>query len=315
LLFEVRYGFAGKYSNVFEKLQREIPNIVDVPSPDHMTAKERHEARCLCEDNSFSPDHYLADLMDNVYLEEAILTYKPHWQKELAKFRKQSKVKVEPLSVCCSTDPVKNKSDILEPNAEIIPFTPKHLDLLKQLPKKEYLLDSEIKREVYLGLVDIMLAYVYNHITCEGENNIESAWTICKLSASLSWLQVFRADLKEVVVTFFRRSLSFPLYRHWSLSQFVLNETRDLFLLGRRKLLVCLLEIHHLFSLSDHFYVLNDIFITDYCVWIQYASSEAIASISEALGKCTVSREEIPWELLELEQAAQLVADEASSDD
>ena len=29
---------------------------------------------------------------------------------------------MEPLSVCCSTDPVKNKSDILEPNAEISSF-------------------------------------------------------------------------------------------------------------------------------------------------------------------------------------------------
>ena len=40
-------------------LQGEVPNIVDVPDPDHMSARERHEARLLCEDSSFSADHYL----------------------------------------------------------------------------------------------------------------------------------------------------------------------------------------------------------------------------------------------------------------
>ncbi len=41
--------------------------------------------------------------------------------------------------------------------------------------------------------------------------------------------------------------------------------------LGRRKLLQCLLAIHQTLSSSEPYYVLNSLFLTDYCVWIQRA--------------------------------------------
>ena len=41
-----------------------------------------------------------------------------------------------------------------------------------------------------MGMLDILYAYAYNHRTVMGENNVESSWTIAKISSSLSWLQV-----------------------------------------------------------------------------------------------------------------------------
>ena len=38
---------------------------------------------------------------------------------------------------------------------------------------------------------------------------------------------------------------------------------------GRRKLLQCLLSIHSTLNSSEPYYVLNNLYITDYCVWIQ----------------------------------------------
>ena len=38
---------------------------------------------------------------------------------------------------------------------------------------------------------------------------------------------------------------------------------------GRRQLLKCLLEIHAVCREDDPWYLLNDLYITDYCVWIQ----------------------------------------------
>lgn len=60
------------------------------------------------------------------------------------------------------------------------------------------------------------MAYCYNHRTTEGENTVESAWTLSRLSATLSWLEV-HASVEECVVTSFRRMLVFPLYRHFVL--------------------------------------------------------------------------------------------------
>lgn len=65
-------------------------------------------------------------------------------------------------------------------------------DLLKELPNKEYLLDSNETTKVSLGLVDILFASCYNHRTTMGENTVESGWTINKLSSTLCWFQVDR---------------------------------------------------------------------------------------------------------------------------
>lgn len=38
---------------------------------------------------------------------------------------------------------------------------------------------------------------------------------------------------------------------------------------GKAAVLKCLLDIHKIFMESDPAYILNDLFITDYCIWIQ----------------------------------------------
>jgi len=43
---------------------------------------------------------------------------------------------------------------------------------------------------------------------------------------------VFKGSVHEVVYCNLRRSLCYPLYRHWQLAQAVLQDTRDLFHLG-----------------------------------------------------------------------------------
>ena len=47
-----------------------------------------------------------------------------------------------------------------------------------------------------------------------------------------SCVQVFRGNAGEVAYCSVRRSLCYPLYRHWQLVQCVLQDTRDLFHLG-----------------------------------------------------------------------------------
>lgn len=71
-----------------------------------------------------------------------------------------------------------------------IAFSEADVDLLKELPSKEYLLEDEDVKKLYLNLVDILYASCYNHRTTLGENTVESSWTINKLSSTLCWFQV-----------------------------------------------------------------------------------------------------------------------------
>lgn len=51
-------------------------------------------------------------------------------------------------------------------------------------------MNKEERKTAWLSLVDILYAFSYDFRTTLGENTVESAWTINKLSATLCWLQV-----------------------------------------------------------------------------------------------------------------------------
>lgn len=291
------YGFASRHRGVFSKLQEEVPSIVDCSDPDHMTGHERRVARIAHEEASFDPDHYLADLMDNDYI-KTLMEFVPPWQSEVARWN----------SLCKN-----GSSRDVEADQVIVPFCEAERDQMKELPNKEYLLGKATQYSLYLGLVDIMFAFTYDFRTTEGEPNVESAWTVCKISSTLSWLEVFRSSVHEVVYSCLRRSLCYPLYRHWQLSLAVLQDIRDIFHLGRRKLLQCLLIVQRTLNQTEPFYVMNDLYITDYCVWIQKASPKQIQKIAAEMDEIVVDISSLGWDLPELETAAHLVVEEEGS--
>ena len=127
---------------------------------------------------------------------------------------------------------------------------------MKDLPNKEYLLDSKERNIVTFSLADILFGYAYNVRATLGEDNVESAWTVNKLSATLSWLQVCRKSLRDcgsrecdkvticfrfqsfnnlhdVVKACVRRSLTYPLHRNWNLSMKVLSDVCKILCLGK----------------------------------------------------------------------------------
>lgn len=71
-----------------------------------------------------------------------------------------------------------------------------------KLPNREHLLDKGTKSIVFLGLADILYAWCYNHRITWGENSVESAWNIAKLSSTLSWLDVSMQFYKEAIFFF-----------------------------------------------------------------------------------------------------------------
>lgn len=259
------YGFANQKSGIFKRLQDEVYEIVDLPNPEHCPPADRRTMREQAETEKFDPDHYIADLYDDDAIQQ-IMKYDPPW----CYMSEDKDIKVE--------------------------FTDEEKQKMKNLPKKEYLLDDAMVTTLYLGLIDILFGYAYNMRINEGDENVESGWTICKLSATLSWLETF-SSVSDVVRSCIRRSLCYPLYRHWDLSQTVLQDVHNILAAGKQQVLKCLLDIHSILGSSYPRYILNDLYITDYCVWVQTISNKRLKTLASALEKRTISKEDVGFEL------------------
>ncbi|KAK7083808.1 Hsp90 cochaperone shq1, partial [Halocaridina rubra] len=149
-----KYGFGNTYTGVFASLQNELKGVVDIVDPDNKSSAQRREERLVSELNSFDEDHYLADYFE-----------------------------VDTAQQCVEFIP-----EFYSITSDEVQLTDQEKEDLLRLPLKEHLLDKGAKNVVYLGLVDILYAWSYNHRVTSGENCVESAWNIYKLSATLSWL-------------------------------------------------------------------------------------------------------------------------------
>uniref|UniRef100_H3B2P9 Protein SHQ1 homolog n=2 Tax=Latimeria chalumnae TaxID=7897 RepID=H3B2P9_LATCH len=285
------YGFGNLRSGVFQRLQDELSDVIDIKNPDSTPAAERRQARLAAEDAKFDPNHYLADLFEDDSIQH-LLKYRPWWSATLSqKMVKQAATHLE------------------EEQGASGHFTKEEKQQLRSFTNKSYLLDKKAYHQVYLSLVDIILAYTYEVRITEGENNVESPWNIRKLSGTLCWFESYNS-VKDVLVSFGRRVLAYPLYRHYQLILKAIQDAAIIFQLGKASVLKCLLNIHKIFQENDPAYVLNDLYITDYCVWIQKAKSGKLAALSESLQKAKLTKADLGYEIEELEQAALLVQEE-----
>lgn len=148
-----KYGFAQHHSGLFSKLAEELHQVVDVRNPDNMSVAERRNERLLQEEREFNPEHYLADFFQTESI-QPLITYKT-----------RSKAQDEWTEMECNR--------------------------LKNFSAKEFLMDHDQLQSVYLSLVDILLAYLYDMRTNMYDPTVESAWTIAKISGTLSWFEVF----------------------------------------------------------------------------------------------------------------------------
>ncbi|NWZ92481.1 SHQ1 protein, partial [Nesospiza acunhae] len=285
------YGFGNLRSGVFQRLQDELSDVIDIKDPDQTPAEERRRGRLAAEAAKFEPDHYLADFFEDEAIKH-LLKYKPWW---IDAHRKMTALQGE--------------SHQEHDSPAFVVFSEAEREQMRKFTNKSYLLDKRSRRHAYLGLIDILLAYCYEIRVNEGDKNVESSWNIRKLSATLCWLESF-SSIHDVLVSFGRRVLCYPLYRHFELVTRAFSDTVMILQLGKAAVLKCLLDIHKIFMESDPAYILNDLFITDYCIWIQKVKSKKLAALCESLQKTTLSKSHVGLELEELEAAAVLVQEE-----
>ncbi|XP_061584671.1 protein SHQ1 homolog [Cololabis saira] len=277
-----KYGFGGQRSGVFARLQEELSDVIDVQNPDGTSAAERRQGRLEAEAAAFSPDHYLADLFEDGEI-TGLQSFSPWWEERSA------------------SEEQDGGQDVL--------FTDQDKEQLRRFTNRSYLLDKPSRHQAWLGLVDVLLAYAYEVRSTEGEHSVESPWTIRKLSGTLSWLDTY-SSLQEVLVSFGRRVLCYPLYRHFALVTSAVRDATKILQSGKACVLKCLLDIHKVFRENDPAYILNDLYITDYCVWIQRVKSRKVTALAAALQKASLQKEDLKLELDELEDAAAMVAEE-----
>uniref|UniRef100_A0A3P9K3E0 Protein SHQ1 homolog n=1 Tax=Oryzias latipes TaxID=8090 RepID=A0A3P9K3E0_ORYLA len=277
-----KYGFANLRCGVFHRLQEELCEVIDLKNPEATSAAERRRARLQAEASAFSSDHYLADLFEDDEIKR-LLKFRPWWTK----VRVSTEQEEEPA----------------------VSFSEEEREQLRRFTNRSYLLDKTSRRQAWLSLVDILLAFCYEVRSTEGEHSVESPWTIRKLSGTLSWLETY-SSLQDVLVSFGRRVSCFPLYRHFALVTSAIRDAAKIFQSGKACVLKCLLEIHKVFRQNEPAYILNDLYITDYCVWIQGVKSKKVGSLATALQKAMLQKKDLELELDELESAAAMVLEE-----
>ncbi|NWI12333.1 SHQ1 protein, partial [Crypturellus soui] len=284
------YGFGNLHSAVLQRLQDELTDVIDIKDADRVPVSERRRKRLAAEAAKFDPDHYLADFFEDEAIEH-VLKYKPWW------------IDAHKKKIALQHQEHDGQTFVL--------FSEEEREQLRKFKNKSYLLDKRTRHHIYLGLIDILLAYCYEICVNEGDKNVESPWNVRKLSATLCWLESF-TSIHEVLVSFGRRVLCYPLYRHFRLVTRAIDDAVMILQLGKGAVLKCLLDIHKIFRENDPSYILNDLFITDYCIWIQKIKSKKLAALAESLQKTTLTKSHTGLELEELEAAAVLVQEEES---
>lgn len=64
--------------------------------------------------------------------------------------------------------------DYLSSPPSVLTFTSEEKEQMRKFSNRSYMLDTETRYHIWLGLVDIILAYVYDVRTTEGEHNVSA---------------------------------------------------------------------------------------------------------------------------------------------
>ena len=155
--------------------------------------------------------------------------------------------------------------------------------------------ELKYKYNIYLNIIDILFAYIYNLLITEYENSSESGWTINKLSSTLSCLidfdlnyysqsndisfNILNETIENLLISNYRRVLIYPLYRNIKICDKIKYIIIKILEMGRFSILKCLLNIKYIFDRNEPRYLLNIIYIDPLIKWIQLYAHDKIFQI------------------------------------
>lgn len=261
----VKYGFNNQYDGIIGVSVSNGNDINGLGDPEATPENDRIIERLIKENIQFDPEIYAADYMmekhptsdDDKNFKQLIEWTNPTVQKFLKWYKSQQ---------------------LLSENDRVavmpIEFSKEEQEKMMQLPRKSYLLDDRYKLEVLITIVCLLFAYNLDIRENEGEHNVESAWTIGKITPQFSFLDskltVDDSDnlLRSAVVTCVRRALTYPLHRSFALCEKVWSDVYYILRGGKRLVLQLLLDLKELFRFHDIYYVYDKIWLEDLCAYL-----------------------------------------------
>ena len=147
----------------------------------------------------------------------------------------------------------------------------------------------------------MLYGFAYDFRTASGEANVESSWTISILSPLLSWLDECK-DLEQAMVSCMRRSLIYPYLRSYKLSKLIVDDVGSILQSGKHVVLQTLLKVYKIFEKSETKYMINKLFIEDYCVWIQNVRNELLLEYGKKISSLDINKSKLDLELEYIEE-------------
>lgn len=307
------YGFLNMHSGIFSDLARDglAAEMLALPNPDSTSAGDRRRLRLEMEMEDFDCNRYLGDLdVQDDYIYQTAMDLRPHWHQERDQSSDDAVENLaEKLSDLTTANDDKNNITLTKSF-----FSPKESAQLASIPYP--ILPTNISPEqdesLLLGLIDILFAYVYDHIMTDGEPTIESSWTVCILSSTLSWLDDFHGDsLERVMRHAIRRALIYPYLRNYELALYCWNQVCSILKEGRRCIIRCLLQVRTILEKSECHYLGNRLHVDPYLAWIQrHVTDSQVFSLCKRLEALlseieqgnAIQKESLGLNLVELER-------------
>ncbi|KZT65490.1 SHQ1-domain-containing protein [Daedalea quercina L-15889] len=291
-----RYGFLDMYSGYFRHVAH-TENEINELGADAETcpSSERRKLRLNHEDEKWDEEHYMADYVEDEYIQELLYWLNPHTV-----------------------------------SGEDFHYSEEENMTMLRLPRKEYLATPQQTHSLYLTLATLLFSYAYDCRTTQHDPTPESAWTLSVLTPAFTALDPapytpsssnssgFSAE--EILVTLaasYRRALAFPLYRSWALAEACRADVAALLGKGKRVVARCLLEMKHILDHHEVYYLYSKIWVDDFCTWtLAHASDETLGGLAVAVKSLKMEKKIIGWHLEELEASAQeAIEREPDSDD
>ena len=340
-----KYGFGNAFSNFFKDLHGDIlSEMVEIPDPDNTQPSARRSLRRQVEDLAFDRERYMSDhcfhAEDMIFL--SAISFVPHWQsnntapkakidtkrsagaqegdRKDQSFCSDKRDDTSTVSILALADKL-GKVSLQDKHLASV-FTDEEKESMRRLPKTRFLsMPLHECLASLLILVDILVAYAYDHrFTC-GQGSVESGWTIATLSRTLSWLdsapELCRSDnrselLLHCLCDAVRRTLCFPYLRCWSMSNIVIQDVANILKRGLRCTLKCILQVRRLLEKDEARYLLNKLYVDSLCVWLQQCVTDnhcvALGRAVEAIRTAENGerlRRATGWNLKELEHEAE----------
>ena len=304
---EYKYGFNNNFFDVFDKRKEELIEICDL-NPNEIPINKRFLFKLEKENNDFVPERYITDL----FLDDKKSDFYDEFFTNIIEndLNEKDKKFIE------SIKGKKNSDNFDEIENEVL-YKISKLNINNNIDVEKN--NFKYKYNLYLIIIDILFAYIYNCLITEYENSSESGWTINKLSATLSCLidfdlnyysqsseisfNILNETIENLIISSYRRLLIYPLYRNIKICNKVKNIISKILENGRFCVLKCLLKIKNIFDRNEPRFIHNIIYIDPLIKWIQlYANDKIFEIIKKTMIKININKEQLKLDLESFEK-------------